>query len=68
MDLKYSRPLDNTEVIKGAIKASVKAAKEVNTVCVHLDIIFSACALKYTNVYSKKKKYQQCKENHLFDC
>ena len=49
MDLKYSRPPDNTEVIKGAIQATVKAAKEVNTVCVcvHLDIIFSACALKY---------------------
>lgn len=48
MDLKYSRPPDNTEVIKGAIQATVKAAKEVS-VCVHLAIIFSAYTLK--NIY-----------------
>ena len=58
MDLKYSRPPDNTEVIKGAIQATVKAAKEVNTVCVcvHLDIIFSACALKIL-MYTQKNTY-----------
>ena len=36
MDLKYSRPPDNTEVIKGAIQATVKAAKEVQFVFVYI--------------------------------
>ena len=30
VDLKYSSPPDNTEVIRGAIQATVKAAKEVS--------------------------------------
>ena len=54
MDLKYSHPPDNTEVIKGAVQATVKAAKEVSTVCVHLDNLFCMCTEKYKCILKKK--------------